>query len=83
MREETVRTSLDIPRGLHRRLREAAAQQGCSARQLVLNGIRKAVEVKSSPVRRTRLKLDPPIVHSRGKVFDLTSEQIHEIVELP
>ena len=83
MAEETVRTSLDIPRDLHRRLREAAARRGCSARQLVLNSIRVAVDERPAAVPKKRLKLDPPIVPSRGKPFDLTNTQIHEILELP
>jgi hypothetical protein len=79
----TIRTSLDIPRDLHRRLREAAARKGCSARQLVLASIRDALSDKSPRGSRTRLKLDPPIVSSRGKAFTLTNEQIHELIELP
>ena len=79
----TIRTSLDIPRDLHRRLREAAARRGCSARQLVLASIRNAVDDKSPQVSGNRLKLDPPIVASRGKAFNLSNEQIHELIELP
>ena len=82
MVEETVRTSLDIPRDLHRRLRETAARKGCSARQLVLNSIRVAVENKSPQTPKKRLKLDPPIISSRGKSFDLTNKQIYELLEL-
>ena len=83
MPEQTVRTSLDIPRSLHRRLRELAARKGCSARQLILRSIESAVQEQEKPRRRKRLSLDPPIVPSRGKPFDLTSEQIHELIEFP
>ena len=83
MPEQTVRTSLDIPRSLHRRLRELAARKGCSARQLILRSIESAVQEHEPPRRRKRLSLDPPIVPSRGKPFDLTSEQIHELIEFP
>ena len=81
--KETIRTSLDIPRDLHRSLREAAARKGCSARQLVLASIRSAVDEKLPRVGNKRLRLDPPIVTSRGKPFNLTNEQIHELIELP
>jgi hypothetical protein len=81
--KETIRTSLDIPRDLHRRLREAAARKGCSARQLVLAGIRSAVDEKLPRGGNKRLRLDPPIVTSRGKAFNLTNEQIQELIELP
>ena len=32
---------------------------------------------------RRRLKLDPPIVPSRERKFDLTNEQIYELIEFP
>lgn len=79
------RTSVDIPRDLHRRLRQAAAGQGCSARQLILAGIEQSVKQAESRHRRPprRLKLDPPIVPSRGRRFDLTNEQIYDLIEFP
>lgn len=83
MATEKVRTSVDLPRDLHRRLREAAARKGCSARQLILTGIERAVDESAPRRRKRRLKLDPPIVPSQGKPFDLTNEQIHKLIELP
>jgi hypothetical protein len=80
---ESVRTSVDIPRPLHRKLREAAARQGCSARQLILNGIEKVVAEAQRPRPKRRLALDPPIVPSFGKPFDLTNEQIYDLIEFP
>ena len=44
----TVRTSLDIPASLHRRLHEAAARSGCSARELILRSIERLVEEEGS-----------------------------------
>ena len=41
---ESIRTSIDVPRDLHRRLHEVAARKGCSARQLILRSIERAVE---------------------------------------
>jgi hypothetical protein len=80
---DSIRTSIDLPRDLHRRLHEAAARKGCSARQLILRSIERAVE-ESTPKRpRRRLSLDRPIVPSRGKTFDLTNEQIHDLIEFP
>jgi hypothetical protein len=81
--KETIRTSLDILRDLHRRLREAAERKGCSARQLVLASIRSAVDEKLPRAGNKRLRLDPPIVTFRGKAFNLTNEQIQELIELP
>jgi len=80
---DSIRTSIDLPRDLHRRLHEAAARKGCSARQLILRSIERAVE-ESTPKRpRRRLSLERPIVSSRRKPFDLTNEQIHDLIEFP
>jgi hypothetical protein len=80
---KTIRTSIDLPRDLHRRLHEAAARRGCSARKLILDSIEHTV-AQSEPVRpRRRLSLDPPIVPSRGRPFDLTNEQIYDLIEFP
>jgi len=79
----SVRTSIDIPRDLHRRLHEAAARKGCSARQLILRSIEQAVEEAKPKRPRRHLKLDPPIVPSTGKTIDLTNEQIYELIDFP
>lgn len=81
--EQTVRTSLDIPVALHRRLHKAAARQGCSARQLILRSIERAVQEAEPHRPKRRLRLDPPIVPGIGKPFNLTNEQIHELIEFP
>ena len=84
MKTKPVRTSIDLPRDLHRQLHEAAARKGCSARQLILASIQRAVH-ESTPVRpRRRLSLDPPIVRAAGrKPFDLNNEQIYQLIEFP
>jgi hypothetical protein len=83
-RPDTIRTSIDLPRDLHRRLHEAAARKGCSASQLILASIEQSVS-QAEPARpRRRLSLDPPLVPSRGrKPFDLTNEQIYDLIEFP
>jgi hypothetical protein len=56
----TVRTSLDIPAPLHRKLHEAAMRRGCSARQLILWSIERLVEEEAPhSVKRARLPLVP------------------------
>lgn len=84
MNFDSIRTSIDLPRDLHRRLHEAAARQGCSARQLILRGIERAVE-EAEPVRpRRRLKLDrPPLIPGAGRRIDLTNQQIYDLIEFP
>jgi metal-responsive CopG/Arc/MetJ family transcriptional regulator len=53
MEQTAIRTSIDLPRDLHRRLHEAAARKGCSARKLILAGIERAVE-DTAPARPKR-----------------------------
>ena len=84
VKPHSVRTSIDLPRDLHRRLREAAARKGCSARQLILASIERAVaEAEPVPPKR-RLSLDPPLVPSAGRrPFNLTNEQIYDLIDFP
>lgn len=80
---DSLRTSVDIPRDLHRRLQEVAKLRGCSAHQLILESIERVV-LEASPRRlKRRLSLERAPVSSRGHVFDLSSEQIYELIELP
>jgi hypothetical protein len=80
---DSIRTSIDLPRAPHRRLHEAAARKERSARQLILRSIERAVE-ESTPKRpRQRLNPDKPIVPSTGKPFDLSNEQIYDLIDLP
>lgn len=83
MKPGSVRTSIDLPRELHRRLHEAAARKGCSARQLILAGIERAVKQTEPSRPRRRLSLDPPLIAPAGRRIDLTNEQIYELIELP
>jgi hypothetical protein len=78
-----VRTSIDLPQDLHRRLHEAAARKGCSARRLILTGIERALEQTESVRPRRRLKLDPPLIPPAGRRLGLTNEEIYELIELP
>ncbi len=83
MAQNAVRTSIDLPRDLHRRLHEAAAQKGCSARKLILVGIERAVE-ESKPVRSKRkLNLDKPLIRPAGRRIKISNEEAYELIELP
>ena len=83
MKPGSIRTSIDLPRDLHRRLHEAAARKGCSARQLILASIERAIEQAEPSRPRRRLSLDPPLIPPAGRRIDLTNEQIYELIELP
>jgi hypothetical protein len=80
VKQETVRTTVDIPTSLYRRLKEKVAAQGRSVRELILAGARSPlVEGKRSRPKRVRF----PLIASKGLKVDLTNEQIYEYVEFP
>jgi hypothetical protein len=83
MKPDSIRTSIDIPRDLHRRLHEAAARKGSSARQLILASIEHAVE-QAEPARpRRRLSLDQPLIPPAGRRINVTNEQLYDFIEFP
>jgi hypothetical protein len=83
MNRDSIRTSIDLPRDLHRRLHAAAAHKGCSARQLILHSIEWAVEEAEPSRPRRRLCLEPPLIAPAGRRIDLTNAQIHDLIEFP
>jgi len=60
MKPDHIRTSLDIPAPLHRKLHEAAKRRGCSARQLILRSIERLIQEElPHPGKRLALPLVP------------------------
>ena len=83
MEQSAIRTSIDLPRDLHRRLHEAAARKGCSARKLILAGIERAVD-ETQPTRpKRRLSLDTSLIPPAGRKLDMTNEKLYELIEFP
>jgi hypothetical protein len=80
VKPESVRTTVDIPAPLYRRLKEQAAARGSSVRELVLAGVR-IVLLKGHRPRPKRVQF--PLIVSEGTKVDLTNEQIYEHVEFP
>jgi hypothetical protein len=64
MKPGSVRTSLDIPAPLNRKLHEAAVRRGCSARQLILRSIERLIE-EELPLPGKRVRL--PLVTATGR----------------
>jgi hypothetical protein len=64
MKPDTVRTSLDVPAELHRRLHEAAARRGCSARQLILRSLERLV---AEELPRAHHRVSLPLVPAAGR----------------
>ncbi len=80
MKQESIRTTVDIPAPLYRKLKEQAAGTGSSIRELVLLGVRRVVLQAQRP-RPKRVEF--PLIVSEGPQVDLTNEQIYEYVEFP
>ena len=74
--KRTVRTSLDIPEDLHRRIHEAAKRRGCSARALILSSIEREVAFESIAKGRVRA----PVVLGEGEPVDPSHDQIYDVL---
>ena len=80
VKQEAVRTTVDIPTSLYRRLKEQAAAQGRSVRELILAGAKSSlVQGKRPRFKRVRF----PLIVSKCPKVDLTNKNIYEYVEFP
>jgi hypothetical protein len=80
MKQECVRTTVDIPAPLYRKLKEQAAAKGHSIRELVLAGV-KSVLLQGQRPRSKRVQF--PLIVSEGPKVDVSSKEIYEHVEFP
>jgi plasmid stability protein len=80
MKQDSIRTTVDIPAPLYRRLKAQAAAKGRSVRELVLAGVQIVLLQERRP-RPQRVQF--PLIVSSGPKVDLTNEQIYEHVEFP
>jgi len=78
VKEQAIRTTVDIPASLYRKLKEQAAAQGRSIRELILLGVRVTLLEGKRP-RSKRVKF--PLIASDGPKVDLTNEQIYEFAD--
>ena len=76
-----MRTTVDIPDAIYRRLKSRAASEGRSTRALILRGVK---EVLKTTRRKAGRKVSLPIVRSRrpGSV-ELDNARIYEIISFP
>jgi hypothetical protein len=74
--KDAVRTSLDIPLDLHRRIHEAARRRGCSARALILSSIEREVAFNSGARGRVRA----PPVPGKGARVNPSHDQIYDVL---
>ena len=74
-----MRTTVDIPDSMYRRLKSEAALRGCSVKDLVLRGVRAELQSQRSKRKRKMVKL--PIIDSkRPGSLKLTNRKINEIL---
>ena len=73
-----MRTTVDIPDGLYRRLKARAAREGSSTRALILKGVK---EVLKSERRKAGAPVSLPIVRSkRPGTLALDNAAIYDVV---
>ena len=74
-----MRTTVDIPDPLYRRLKATAAERGTSVKEVIVRSVEKELE----PARK-KGRVKAPLCDSREPgVLNLTNEQIYEIIPFP
>jgi hypothetical protein len=80
MKQDSIRTTVDIPASLYRQLKAKAAVSDSSIRELVLAGVRTVLLQGRRPKHK---QVQFPLIVSSGPKVDLSNEQIYEHVEFP
>lgn len=76
-----MRTTVDIPDPVYRRLKTRAASEGTTAKELILRGVEQVLQV-SRRKRRRRVKL--PLVPSKTPgTLQLDNAKIYDIISFP
>lgn len=76
-----MRTTVDIPDPVYRRLKSRAAREGSSAKELILQGVEQVLKDRPRKARR-RVKL--PIIRSKQPgTLELDNAKIFEIISFP
>ncbi len=77
-----MRTTVDIPAPLYKRLKTRAASEGSSAKRLILRGVEQVLREK--PPKLTRKRRKPPLIRSRrpGTVH-LDNARIYDVISFP
>jgi len=74
-----VRTTVDIPDPIYRRLKASAALRGCSVRQLILESVATELEDRTQDVQAKRISL--PLIKSKSPgSLKLSNQKINEIL---
>jgi len=77
-----MRTTIDIPDAMYRRLKARAATEGKPAKALILRGVEQILASKAKAAPPNRLKL-PLIRSKRPGTLYLDNARIYEIISFP
>jgi hypothetical protein len=77
-----VRTTVDIPDYLYRRLKSRAAEEGSSIRKLILRDVEQVLHDKRRKPRHQRVKL-PLVRCNRPSTVHLDNAHIYDIISFP
>ena len=80
MKEESIRTTVNIPASLYRKLKESANTRGRSIPEMILAGVKTILVEDRRPRPR---KVQFPLIVSKGPKIDVTNERIYQHVEFP
>ncbi|HXU48382.1 MAG TPA: hypothetical protein VN727_05005 [Candidatus Binatia bacterium] len=76
-----MRTTIDIPDPIYRKLKSRAASEGTSTKELILRGAKSVLRVSA---RRSRKRVKLPIIRSKQPgTLDLDNDKIFEIIPFP
>jgi hypothetical protein len=76
-----MRTTVDIPDSLYRRLKGKAAREGRTVKQLILRGVK--TELKGTARRRPNLVSSPLIRSKHPGSLDLDNAKIYDAIGFP
>jgi hypothetical protein len=77
---DSIRTTIDVPLPMYRKLKEQAAQRGCSVRDLLLTG---AQRVLLYPQWLKKRQVRFPLIDSKGPKVRFSNERLYELIEFP
>lgn len=76
-----MRTTVDIPDPVYRRLKSRAASEGTSAKELILRGVETVLKV---PRRKRGRRVKLPLVPSKAPgTLQLDNAKIYDIISFP
>jgi hypothetical protein len=77
-----MRTTIDIPASLYQRLKARAANEGSSAKRLILRGVEQVLREKRGTSSRKRVKL-PLVLSKRPGTVQLDNARIYDVISFP